>query len=41
MILYIINIICLIYIYMQFKHYLEEKILNAIIDKPDNFPILK
>ena len=27
--------------YIQFKHCLEEKILNAIIDEPDNVPILK
>ena len=39
--LYIINVICLIYMFMQFKHCLEEKILDAIIDEPDNVPTLK
>ena len=39
--LYISNIICLFYMFMQFKHCLEEKLLDAIIDEPDSVPTLK
>ena len=39
--LYILVIICLFYMFMKFKYCLEDKIIDAIIDDPENVPTLK
>ena len=39
--LYILVVICLFYMFIQFKNCLDEKILDAIIDEPENVPTLK
>ena len=39
--LYILTIICLFYMFMQFKNCLDEKILDSIIEDPEYTPTLK
>ena len=39
--LYILIVICLFYMFIQFKNCLDEKIIEAIIDEPENVPTLK
>ena len=39
--LYILILICLFYMYIQFKNCLEEKMIDAIIDDPDYTPTLQ
>ena len=39
--LYILIMLCLFYMFIQFKFCLEEKLLDAIIDDPANVPTLK
>ena len=40
-ILYILTMICLFYMFLQYKFCLEEKIIDAMIDDPVNVPALK